>query len=177
MSMYAPKPISSFCENGNYYECRVYTSFINRKYYLVARRAATTTTIRFTGTAYFPPADDVSSSYYKTYIGFTYTNDRRYYHIWENTRSGVLIPSTPTYSYKPMMFGWNLRDYSSGFLISVNMNGRTLYSKARDYGEFQGSYLKLVMSGFTSLFGCGVTLSNRPFSFYEPFYCEVQSSN
>ena len=33
------------------------------------------------------------------------------------------------------------------------------------------------MSGFSSLCGCGVTLSNRPFSFTHPFYCQVKSSN
>ena len=178
MSMYAPKPIDSFCNNGNYINCRVYTSFINRRYYLVAQRSSTVSSVRFTGTCYFPPSDDYSSTFYYTYIGYSYSNDRRYYHTWGQTRNtGYLVPSTPSYSYKPMMFGSNLAGYGSGFLISINMNGRTLYSNKRNYGAFQGSFLRLTMSGFSNLFGCGVTLSNRPFSFSHPFYCQVRSSN
>ena len=57
------------------------------------------------------------------------------------------------------------------------MNGKTLYSNKRDFGQFEGSFLRLEMSGFSSLYGCGVTLSNRPFSFTHPFYCQVKSSN
>lgn len=33
------------------------------------------------------------------------------------------------------------------------------------------------MSGTSNLYGCGATLSNRPMSLYQPFYCVVQSSN
>ena len=69
--MYMPKPVTSFCAYSNFYFCRVYTSFINRRYYVVVQWAGTTTQIRFNGTVTFPPADDQSSGYYNTYIGFT----------------------------------------------------------------------------------------------------------
>ena len=62
-------------------------------------------------------------------------------------------------------------------LSSVNLNGKTLYSNKRNYGQYQGSFMRLTMSGFSSLFGCGATLSNRLASLTAPFYCEVKTSN
>lgn len=178
MSMYMPKPVTSFCAYSSFYFCRVYTSFVNRRYYVVAQWTGTTSTIRFNGTAYFPPSDDYSSSYYKTYIGWTETGSERYYHIWQSTRStSMLSPNTPSYSYTPVLYGSNLRYYPSTFHISINLSGRTLYSNKRNYGQYEGSKIRVELSGFTSLFGCGVTLSNRPLSFSHPFYCSVVSSN
>ena len=69
--MYMPKPVTSFCAYSSFYYCRIYTSFVNRRYYVVAQWTGTTTTIRFNGTVTFPPATDQSSSYYNTYIAFT----------------------------------------------------------------------------------------------------------
>ena len=176
MSMYMPKPVTGFCSYSSFSYCRVYDSFVNRRYFVVAQWSGTTTTVRFNGTVYFPPADDLLSSFYGTYIGWTETSSERYYHIWSTTRStSILSPSTPAYSYKPVMFGSNLKGYPSTFLVSVNMNGNTLYKRSQ--GHYEGSKIHLQMNGFTSLYGCSATLSNRPFSFSHPFYCEVKSSN
>ena len=57
------------------------------------------------------------------------------------------------------------------------MNGNTLYSFRRTSGQYEGSFMRLEMTGFTNLYGCGVTLSNRPLSLTAPFYCVVMSSN
>ena len=56
-----------------------------------------------------------------------------YHRTWTRTTS-VLSPSTPAYNYNPSLFGSNLHTLPSGFLISINMNGRTLYSYKRNYG-------------------------------------------
>ena len=137
MAMYMPKPTTSFCSYSSFYYCRVYTSFINRRYFVVAQWTSTTTTIRFNGTAYFPPADDTASSFYDTYIGFPETGSERYYHVWTTTRStSILSPSTPTYSYSPAIYGSNLAGYPSTFLVTANMNGNTLYSFRRTSGQF-----------------------------------------
>lgn len=178
MSMYIPKPSKAFCNYNSFYFCRVYDSFVNRKFYVVAQWAGTTPTIRFNGTAYFPNSDDSVSSYHKTYIGWTETGSERYYHVWQSTRStSSLAPANPTLGYKPVLFGSNLKGYSSTFLVSTNMNGKTLYSNKRNYGQFEGSFIQVIMSGFSNIHGCGATLSNRPRSFSHPFYCIVQSSN
>ena len=180
MSMYAPMPAASMCNNGNYYYCRVYTQFHSRRYYLVARSSTTTNAFRFSGNYLMPQADDTSSQYYYTYIGYAYSEAGNLYyrHTWGSTRStGVLVPSTPTYSYTPSLYGTNLYGFESGFIISCNMNGRTLYSNTREYGQYEGSFLRLTMSGTNNLYGCGVTLSNRPISLDAPFYCVVQGSN
>lgn len=73
MSMYMPKPVNSFCQYSSFASCRVYTSFVNRKYYVVAQWSGSTSVVRFNGTVTFPPADDSTSSYYQTYIGWTDT--------------------------------------------------------------------------------------------------------
>lgn len=170
MSMYMPKPVTSFCQYSSFSYCRVYDSFVNRRYFVVARWSGTTTIVRFNGTVYFPPADDAASSFYSTYIGWTETSNERYHHIWSTTRStSILSPSTPAYSYKPVMFGSNLKGYPSTFLVSINMNGNTLYKRGE--GQYEGSFIRLQMNGFTSLYGCSATLSNRPLSFSHPFYC------
>ena len=48
----------------------------------------------------------------------------------------MLSPSTPSYSYTPAIYGTNLKGYTSTFLVSINMNGKTLYSNKRDFGQF-----------------------------------------
>ena len=57
------------------------------------------------------------------------------------------------------------------------MNGKVLYSYKRDYGEYVGSFMRLTITGFSSLYAVGVTLSNRPFSRESPFFCEFKSSS
>jgi hypothetical protein len=51
------------------------------------------------------------------------------------------------------------------------MNGKTLYAKSMNYGAYRNSYIKITFSGFTSIFGCGVTLRNRARSLQSPFLC------
>ena len=136
LSAYVPKPVSSYCAYSSFYYCRVYDSFVNRRYFVVAQWTGTTNTIRFNGTAYFPPTDDYSSSYYTTYIGWTDSNNDRYYHISSySTNHGNLSPSTPSAGNNPMIFGSSLAGNPSTFIVSMNLNGVTLYRNSRDFGQ------------------------------------------
>ena len=173
MSMNAPRPIDSFCNSGSYDICRIYTSFNQRRYFMVARRNANSvTSLRFSGTCSAPPSKDAWIGYYYTYIAWAIDSDRRYYHHYGwNRAQSRLVASTPAYSYAPTPFGSNLYGYASGFTISVNLNGWTLYGSKREEGQYKGSQMELSLSGFTNLYGCGVTLGNRPLSLYYPFYC------
>lgn len=77
-----------------------------------------------------------------------------------------------------MIYGSNLAGYTSGLLVYTTFSGKTLYGYQTSYGEYQGSFVKLVLSGFTSILGCGVTLSNRIMQpLNNPMFCEVKSSN
>lgn len=166
------------CSSG-YNQCRAYTSFINRKYYLVAERASSSIlTVRLQDTTNFPPSCDNDANFYSYDISWAGRDDRRYYRIWDSGRSSsILYPATPSYSINPTLYGSTLSGYQSGFIFSINLNGKTLYSNKRNYGHYQGSFMRLTLSGFSSLFGCGATLSNRLSSISAPFYCEVKSSN
>ena len=176
MSNNGARPSSGMCSSGAY--CRVYTSYINRRYYIVAQHSGSTYTVRFSDNTYFAHSVDASSSYYDWYIGYAHPSELRYYHTWSSSRStSIMYPATPSYGLNPTLYGSTLNGYTSGFLFSINLNGKTLYSNKRNYGEYQGSFIRLTMNGFTSLFGCAATLTNRLFSLSAPFYCEVKSSN
>ena len=71
MRMYTPKPISSFCSSStDYYSCRTYTSFINRKFFIIAQRKGWTNTLRFSGNAPMAPSDDTNNNYNTRYIAW-----------------------------------------------------------------------------------------------------------
>lgn len=145
---------------------------MNRKYFIAAQISAYTYTIRLTATSNFPPSTDYSSSYYGIYVGYFYPPETRYYHIYTTSRStSIMYPATASYGLNPTLYGTTLSGYPSGYLVSANLNGKTLYSNKRNYGEYQGSFIRLTYSGFSSLFGCGATLSNRLYSLSAPFYC------
>ena len=84
MSMYGPKPLPSYCSSG-FSQCRVYNSFINRRYYVVAVRSATTSTVTFAQSTNMPPSDDISSSFYNVYVAMADTSSERYYGIKSTT--------------------------------------------------------------------------------------------
>ena len=158
------------CSSGFLF-CRAYTSFISRTYYIVAQYSGSTYTIRLADNTYYPPSVDSSSSYYTWLINYGVQN-ARYYHTWSSSHSsGQIYPATATYALSPTLYGSTLSGYPSAYIVSANLNGKTLYSNRRNYGEYQGSFIRLTLSGFTSLFGCGATLSNRLTSLSSPFYC------
>jgi hypothetical protein len=102
----------------------------------------------------------------------------RYYHTWSSSHStSIMYPAVPSYGIDPTLYGSNLNGHTSGFMFSINLNGKTLYSNKRNYGEYQGSFIRLTLSGFTSLFGCAATLTDRLASLNAPFYCEVKTNN
>lgn len=176
ISMNAPQPTTGMCNSGFVY-CRPYTSFISRRYYLVAQISANVYTVRFSDNAYFPPSTDSNSGYYEWVIGYAHPSEIRYYHTWSTTRStGIMYPAQPSYGVDPLLYGTTLSGYPSSYIFSINLNGKTLYSNKRNYGEYQGSFIRLTYSGFSSLFGCAATISNRLFSLNSPLYCEVKTS-
>jgi len=132
-------------------------------------------------------SDDFKTSFFTTYIGWgPATADNRYYHVYQrNIDSTYLSASTPAYSATPPIYGSNLgvtlsgtpSGYSTSLTLAVNLNGKSIYSSSINYGQYRGSFMKLTLSGFSSLYNCGATLKNRPKSLPNPFYCQVISSN
>ena len=107
------------------------------------------------------PSDDKNNGYNTRYIAWAHPTSYYYTHSNSITRSTSLTPSTPAQGITESLFGSALDSQASGFIITVNMNGRTLYRYKTDYGEYRGSFIKVLMSGFTNIYGCGVTLKNR----------------
>ena len=91
--------------------------------------------IRFNNTAYLPPADDQLSSYTKVFIGWIYTSDWRYTSLrtWERG-SGNLSPIGGAISNTPSIYGSDLRNMATSYVLVVNMAGKTIYSFKRDRG-------------------------------------------
>ena len=144
---------------------------------MVAVYSGTTSAVQLAGTTIMAPSDDVDTNFYNVYAAMAHTSSERYYGISSSSQgSSYLSPEAPTYSYSTGLYGSNLGGLPSSFIVSIDMNGNSIYSMDTDYGGYQGSFIKLTLTGFTSLFGCGATLSDRPLSFSAPFYCEVISS-
>ena len=176
MAMYYPQPTASFCNSG-FSVCRVYTSFVNRRYFVVATYSGTTSVVRFSSTIKVAPADDASAGFYNVYVAYGTNSGNRYYGIYSATLGNSYVSgATPTYSYSTGLYGSNLFGLPSQLVISANLAGVSLYNWRTDYGQFQGSYIKFTLTGLTSLYGCGATLSNRPYSFTAPLFCLAVSS-
>lgn len=58
--------------------------------------------------------------------------------------------------------------------MSVYLAGKKLYA-SRNYGQYQGAFIKVTISGLTNLKGCSATLKTRPINMDSPFFCEVIS--
>ena len=81
-SGYYPKAPTNICSSGSYTgHCRVYRSFIQRRYFIVAQRSGSVYTNTWDVTAQFPISKDYSTSYYGTYIGWTIGSWNRYYAV------------------------------------------------------------------------------------------------
>jgi hypothetical protein len=142
--------------------------------------------MRWNGTCVQPISDDYSSSYFTTYVGWGPSTDTRYYHVYtRNIGTSYLSPSTPSYNIIPSIYGNNLgitlsgtpSGYPTSLIFAVNLNGKTIKSSSITYGQYRGSFIKLTLSGFSSLYSCGATLKNRPRSLDNPFYCQIISSS
>jgi hypothetical protein len=182
--MYAPVPVYEFCTTTSWSQCRFYDSFINRKYFFVAKSASSSiSTFRITGTSSYPPAFDASSSFYNTLLYVTQPSNSRYLYSNSNPRTAspnlasVIYPQTNSRSINPSMFGSFLETYNTSMIVSVNFPSRTIYSVFRDYGQYRGSFIKVSFTGLTNLKGCSATLRNRPINMDAPFYCEVISNS
>lgn len=184
MSMYAPVPVQEFCSTSSWSECRIYDSFINRRYFFVARSTSgSISSFRITGTSLFPPSFDFSTSFYNTLVYVSEPSNNRYQYSHTNARtsspslSSVITPSTSTRTIVPSMFGSFLETYNTSIVLSVSIVGKRIYSNSRDYGQYRGSFFKVTFTGLTNLRGCAATLRNRPINMDSPFYCEVISTS
>lgn len=173
-----PIPSSSFCSSGYLY-CRTYTSFMNRRYYIVAQVSGSTNIIRFNLAAYYPPSVDYNSNYYTRYVGIGQPGDNYYYRKYSSSRGMILYPASTGTNYQvdSTLYGTTLSGRQSGFIISADLSGKKLYSNKATYGQYQGSFIRVSFNGFSDLSACGATLSNRLFSIPAPLYCEYKSSN
>ncbi len=179
-SAYYPKPSQTACNNTNFLECRAYFSFTNRRYFMVAQSSASTSLMTFSYTALFPDSKDIASSFYTYYIGFTAGGYNYYYSIHSTTsNSNYLSSATPTRGVAVPIYGSSLNTYTSPFVLSIDLSGKTLYSNQRTVGPFKGSFIQVQASGFSAIFGCGAYLQydNKPAFFNNALYCLVQNSN
>jgi hypothetical protein len=62
--------------------------------------------------------------------------------------------------------------------VAVSLSGYTLYSNQRTQGPYYGSFIRLTLSGFSTLYGCGVNIYNVPSPSWtnNAFYCIIQSN-
>ncbi len=173
--MYAPKPVSEFCSSASFSECRAYDTFINRKYFFVAKSASSSiSSWNIAGTSAFPPSVDNTNTNYQTLIYITDPTYSRYLSSYSNSRSAlssIISPSTGTKSIQPSMFSSLLETYNSSIIASVYLAGKKLYSNTRNYGSYRGSFMKVTFSGLTNLKGCAATLKTRPINLDFPLYC------
>ena len=179
-SRYYPKPSQSACANSDFTECRTYSRFTNHRYFMTMLLAGSPyyTTINFD--AYFPQSRDYSTSFYNAYIAWTMGGYSRYDCTWTNNdNQNSLAYAQPTFDAAVPVFGNFLQGTSTPVVISANLNGFTLYSNTRTTGPFVGSYLSVVASGFSTLYGCGAYLhyNNNPVWANNAIYCQVISSN
>ena len=168
-------PVTSFCNSGSYSYCRVYDSFINRRYFVITKSTSNYISAwTFSGSAAFPPSFDISNTFYDTLLYVTQPSYSRYLSSYSNSRSSlntIISPSTNTKSIQPSMFGTFLETYNSSIVVSVYLSGKKLYANNRDIGQYKGSYIKVTFTGFTNLKGCSVTLKNRPINLDHPLFC------
>ena len=182
MSMYAPMPVTAFCSNGAFSFCRIYDSFITRRYFVVTKSTSnyiSSWTISGS-TAAFPPSFDASNTFYNTLLYVTQPTYSRYLSSYSNSRSNfnsIISPSTNTKAIQPSMFGSFLETYNSSIIVSVYLAGKKLYANSRNYGQYQGDYIKVTISGLTNLKGCASTLKTRPINMDSPLICEVISNS
>lgn len=176
MSMYAPMPVTSFCNSGSFSYCRVYDQFINRRYFVVTKSTSSSiSSWTFSGaSAAFPPSFDASSSFYNTLLYVTQPSYSRYLSSYSNSRStlnSIISPSTNTKAIQPSMFGSFLETYNSSIVVSVYLGGKKFYAYTRNYGQYQGSFIKVTFTSFTNLKGCSASLKSRPINMDSPLLC------
>ena len=176
--MYAPVPVYEFCTTTSWSECRFYNSFINRKYFFVAKSTDNyINSFRLAGTSSYPPSFDSNTTFYKTQLYVTQPGNSRYLYQYSNVRTSspnfasAIYPSTSTKAIQPSIFGSFLETYNTSMIVSVYMAGKKIYVSSRDYGEYRGSFIKVTFSGLTNLKGCSATLKTRTVNMDSPFYC------
>jgi hypothetical protein len=179
-SGYYPKFSQSICSDTNaYYQCRAYSQFNTRRYFLVAQIKGTTSVNTFDYTGIFPESKDYNTGFYNVYVGWTRGGTSSYYATYTFTANkNQLTEATPAYGVTVPLFGNTLRTYSSPFVIKVNLNGFTLYNSGWAVGPNIGSFIQVTASSFTTLYGCGAYLyyqNQRSFS-NNALYCVVVSN-
>lgn len=139
--------------------------------------------MRLNGTVNFPLTVDSATSYMRTTMYWTDTGALDYYYAdYSNAQTSspnipaYLNPLSPSININPSLTGSLLSGYRTSMTMNVYMAGFTLYSKFINYGQMQGSFIKVTLPGFSTLRGCSVMMNGRPRSMLAPFICEVYST-
>jgi len=170
----------STCNGGTHIECRTYNTFFSRRYFMIAYNSNHASSFNFQVNLKFPQSKEMSSSYYTTYIGYTQGGWDQYDHVWTGSLSmGQLDEAQPTLDYGIATYSSILQGYRATLSVVTDLSGYTIYSNRRTTGAFKNSFLRLTMSGFTSLYGCGVVQwgNMTPTWSDNAIYCNVVSSN
>lgn len=179
ISSYSPQFEQTLCNSGSFYICRAYNSFFSKRYFLVAQIVGSTNAVTFAGTLSYPESYEYDSGKFTIYVGWTYGGFSSYRDIWTGTLTqSYLTPDSVSSGISPAIYSTFLRYGKPLISLAVQLNGYTLFSNQRTKGPNYGSFIQLVLSGFTSIYGCGVSIKNRlnPQWNNNALYCIISSA-
>lgn len=179
VSYAAPVPAQSWCTNNNYNLCRVYTSYINRMYFIVAQSSSTyisQITMNPGTTASLPNSREYFSNNLNVYAAWSYHyNQGVYYYYTTPSRDlSQLSAQAPSMGSTPSLQVTNLPSQSTTQVFSVAMSGYTFYGWNKR-AAWVGSYATWTISGMT-ISGCAVWFTDQTSIINNAVYCTVSGS-
>lgn len=155
-----PVPAVSLCSDPNtFFECRVYNKLLNL---VVAKLKSTSTTTfsmsRGTMDISYPKSQFNVGSDFNSYAYISNGNQWRFSRSFTGRAQSSLTPiSTNTFLAFHDLFGSSRSAFRTTALLSINIAGKTLYSRAET-----GSMLTVSFSGITQKNNCQVWVQNEP---------------
>lgn len=179
VSYAAPIPSQSWCTNSGYNLCRVYTTYANRMYFIVAQSSSTSISqITFNpgSTATLPNSREYFSTNLNVYAAWSYHyNQGVYYYITAPGRDlSNLYADAPSLSSAPSLLSSNLPTMSATQVFSVAMGGYTFYG-VNKRAAWVGSYATMVISSLT-ISGCAVWFSDQTDIINDAVFCTFSGS-
>lgn len=179
LSSYSPQFEQSLCNSGTFLVCRAYNSFFSKRYFLVARINGNTNAVTLSGTQKFPESYEGNSAKYTSYIGWTYGDYSVYRDYWTGSLTqSYFAPDSVANGIAPALYSTFLRYGKPLISLAVQLNSYTLYSNQRTKGPNYGSFIQLVLTGFSSIYGCGASVKNvlNPQWNNNALYCTIYSA-
>jgi len=175
----APVPSQSFCTTSGYNLCRVYTSYINRRYFIVAQSSSGSInqiTFNLGTTATLPNSREYHSGNLDVYAAWSYHyNQGVYYYRTSFARDmSHLNAASPAYGSTPSLLTTNLPAQSSTILFSVAMSGYTFYGWNKR-ASWVGSRATWTISSMT-ITGCAVWFSDQMHLIDDAVFCTFSGS-